>query len=107
MPLLDSVVDSVANTNFKTVGESVAFYSSMAMGDAVAHQRRINAISEAALAKAVQNLTEVDVSEAIATKQMTTGHAAAESVGQLGAIVAALQQLVKTAQTTPPVTAGI
>lgn len=106
MPLLDSVVDSVANTNFKTVGESVAFYSSMAMGDSVAHQRRVNAISEAALAKAVQNLTEVDLSESIATKQMTTGNAAAENATALGAAVAALQQLIKTAQTTPPVTAG-
>ena len=104
MPLLDSVVDSVANTNFKTVGESVSFYSSMAMGDSVAHQRRVNAISEAALAKAVQNLTEVDLTEAMATKQMTTGNATAENTAALGAVVAALQQIVKTAQTTPPVT---
>ena len=56
------------------------------MSNAVAHQHRVNAITEAATGKIVESIIAVSPSEG-------------------GADVAALQMLLKGAMTTPPVTA--
>lgn len=99
------IIDSVSNANTKTFGDGPAFYTQLAMGDAVAHQRRINAISETLLGAMGKRLVEVDVQEATAESKLNSSDLAS-IVSQLGAAIASIQQLTKSAQTTPPVTGG-
>lgn len=98
------LIDSVANANNKTFGDGPSFYAQLAMGDAVAHQRRVNAISETLLGAMGKRLVEVDVQEASAESKLNSSDLGAV-LGQLGAAIASIQQLTKSAQTTPPVTA--
>lgn len=96
------ILDSVANSNAKTFGDGPAFFLQLAMGDAVAHQRSMNAIREAATAAAIKQLVEVDPSEAVAALKVTSGNEVASQLTALLAALASGQQQVKTAQTTPP-----
>ena len=77
--------EAVAFTNIKAVGEGAAFYSNLAMSNATAHQQGLNQIQTAIVGKVAEAIIGVSPSEG-------------------GADVAALQQLMKGAQTTPPVT---
>jgi hypothetical protein len=79
--------ESVAFVNSKSLGDGPAFFHNLAMSNAVAQQQSMFAISNAITAKVAELL-------------VTT------SPGEGGADVAALQQLLKGAQTTPPVTGG-
>ena len=79
--------ESVAATNLKSLGDGPAFYHNLAMSNAVAHQQGLQQIQAAIIGK---------VAEAIISTSPSEG----------GADVAALQQLMKGAQTTPPVTGG-
>ena len=99
------MIDSVSNANTKTFGDGPAFYAQLAMGDAVAHQRRVNAISETLLGAMGKRLVEVDVQEASAESTIKADNLSS-LLGQLGAAIASIQQLTKGAQTTPPVTGG-
>ena len=104
MPVNESVVDSVSSTNFKVVAEGPAFYSNLAMGDSLAHQRGMNAIREAAIGSIIDKLIHADPAEAMSSLKLLTGDAQG---AQMNALLAALnsgQQGVKSAQTTPPVT---
>ena len=100
------IIDSVSNANTKTFGDGPAFYAQLAMGDAVAHQRRVNAISETLLGAMGKRLVEVDVQEATAESKLNASDLSTV-VSQLGAAIASIQQLTKSAQTTPPVTGGV
>lgn len=100
------IIDSVSNANTKTFGDGPAFFAQMMMGDAVAHQRRVNALSETLLGAMGKRLVEVDVQEASAESKLVTSDLSA-ILGQLGAAIASIQQLTKSAQTTPPVTGGV
>jgi hypothetical protein len=84
--LPDDIREAVAVGNVKTIGESAAFYNSLSMANAVAMQQAMNQISQAATGKVVESIIETRPSEG-------------------GIDVAALQQLLKGAQTTPPPTA--
>ena len=84
--LPDDIREAVAVNNVKTIGEAAAFHTAMSMGNAVAHQQAMNQISQAAVGKIVEAIIETRPSEG-------------------GVDVATLQQLMKGAQTTPPVTA--
>lgn len=97
------IIDSVSNANTKTFGDGPAFFAQMMMGDAVAHQRRVNALSETLLGAMGKRLVEVDVQEASAEGKLMSSDLAT-IVSQLGAAIASIQQLTKSAQTTPPVT---
>lgn len=77
--------ESVAGTNLKSLGDAPAFYQNLAYSNAVQHQQAMNQISLAAVGKIVESIIETRPSEG-------------------GVDVAALQQLIKGAQTTPPVT---
>lgn len=77
--------ESVAATNLKVLGDGPAFYSNLAMANAVSNQQNLQPIYAAIVGK---------VAEAIIGTSPSEG----------GADVAALQQLIKGAQTTPPVT---
>jgi hypothetical protein len=101
----EGLIDSVANANIKTIAEAPAFYMAQSMGDSVAHQRRVNALTETALGAMIKRLVEVDSQEAVSESKLLSSDLG-NIVAQLGAAVAAIQQLTKSAQTTPPVTAG-
>jgi hypothetical protein len=84
--LPDDIREAVAVNNVKTIGEAAAFHTSMSMANAVAHQQAMNQISQASVGKIVEAIIET-------------------RPGEGGVDVATLQQLMKGAQTTPPVTA--
>ena len=75
--------ESVAAANLKTLGDGPAFYTNIAMGNAVAHQQAMQQIQAAVVGK---------VTEAIIST----------SPGEGGADVAALGQLMKGLYGTPP-----
>ena len=100
MPIFEETKDAVANTNFKVIGEGPTAGASIAQHlaaiDAVDRQRTLGVISNAALMEAVGQRAGIDPTEA-------SGNTAT-IMAQLGGLVASLQQIVKTAQSTPPVT---
>ena len=104
MALAPEFVEATANANLKNVGEAPAFYLGLAMGDAVAHQRAVSTIREAALGSIVKKLTELDASEAVSVLKATSGNDLAAQITALAAALSSSQQGVKAAQTTPPPT---
>ncbi len=78
--------ESVAATNLKTLGDGPAFYTNLAYGNAVSNQQAMNQINLAIVSKAAESILSTDPREG-------------------GADIAALMQIVKAAQTTPPITA--
>ncbi|TVR59433.1 MAG: hypothetical protein EA420_15990 [Candidatus Competibacteraceae bacterium] len=104
MPIPDSIVESVAIDNVKTVAGGPAFYSNLAMGNAVSHQQGMNAILTAAVGSVVKGLTEMDPSEAISISRALTGHDSAQGITALLAALQSGHVGTKVAQTTPPVT---
>ncbi len=99
-----AILGTVANTNLKSVGEGPAFYSNIAMGNAVSHQQAMNTILTAAAGSTVKKLTEIDVAEASAIVKASTGQDLAGSIASLMAALASGQIGAKEAQTTPPAT---
>ena len=109
--LESNIVDAVANSNFKNIAEAGAFYASLSMRDATESQRRMSAIADQATGQLLKSYNEMDSSEALALVKANTGfdrasqvHDLASTLGQLGAALGSIQQMIKTAQTTPPVT---
>lgn len=85
--LPDDVRESVAAANFKVLADGPAFYQNMGYADAVAHQRRMNVLSEAVVAQAINAINRPGTENAALTAAMA-------------------QILTKNAQTTPPDTAA-
>ena len=77
--------ESVAATNLKVLGDGPAFHTNMLYGNAVGAQQGMSQIHAAVIGKVAEMIIET-------------------SPGHAGGDVAALQQLMKGAQTTPPVT---
>lgn len=107
MPLDPTIVDDVANSNFKVVANSVASgiaqAGSLAALNAASHQHALNLISQAFLAEAIMPRAGVDIAESVGVKKVAEADLS-RSIDELGSAIAALQQIVKGAQTTPPVT---
>lgn len=104
MALSPEIVESVANTNLKNLGEAPAFHAAISMGNAVAHQQAMQQIQLAAVGSIVKSLTEVDPTEAVAVLKATSGNEVASQLSALLAALASGQQSSKTAGNTPPVT---
>lgn len=96
MAIDQGVLDAVATANFKTLAEAPAI-------NYTAHQQRLQLISEASLGNILNNLNNLDPAEATAVGAVNSSQLG-EKISQLGASVAGLQQIMKGAQTTPPVT---
>lgn len=96
-----AVIDSVASANFKTLGDGAAFYSGLAMSNAISHQQRMQTISEASVGRLVKAIVEPDVGEALASNQIATSDLPSHVSSLLSALSSA-QQAAKVAQTTPP-----
>jgi len=112
---LESIIlDSVANTNFKNIAEGGAFYSGLAMADAISGQRRFHEIGNVATGNLLKNFTKIEISEANALVKANTGfdrgsqsHDVASVLAQFGAVLGAIQMNTKIAQTTPPQTGSV
>lgn len=103
---VDTIVEALAVTNLKTVGEMAAWSVAQAMKDHVAHSKRLDILAETYLSRALKSADEVDPEQAAATLKLLTGNDLAQTMSSLGAMVGSLQQMIKGAQTTPPNTAG-
>jgi hypothetical protein len=98
----DQVVDSVASTNFKTMGDGPAFYTGLAYGNAVSHQARMNTISEASVGRLVKAIVEPDPMEALSGSKMASSDLPVQ-MSQLLSALSSGQIGGKVAQTMPPV----
>lgn len=103
MPLDESVVAAVVNENFKNVAGMSALTAGIASQNLVSHQRAMDAIREAFQAESMLQRAGIDPTEAISSRNVITADLG-KLLGELGSTVAALQQIVKTSQTTPPQT---
>jgi hypothetical protein len=104
MPLDESVVAAVVNENFKNVAGMSALTAGIASQNLVSHQRAMDAIREAFQAESMLQRAGVDPTEAIASRNIITSDIGKLLV-ELSSAVAAIQQMMKGAQTTPPPTA--
>jgi hypothetical protein len=96
MALNADIIEAVANANFKTMAE-------MQMTNALGHQKRLDMIAEASIGTILERMNTLDVSEAAGVAGVVNADLA-EVIAQLSGVVANAQQLMKGAQTTPPVT---
>ena len=92
----EGVMQSVINSNFKTLAEQVATNTAN-------HQHRLQLIAESSVGQIVNRMNSLDPTEAAAISSVTSVDLA-KILADLGSVVASLQQIVKTAQTTPPPT---
>jgi hypothetical protein len=80
MPLPEDVVQSVASTNFKSLGDGPSFYHNLAMSNsvnqqnlaaqnAIAQQQALGTVLTTAVGKIVKSLTEADAEEAVSLEQ--------------------------------------
>ena|SRR5215831_5169448 len=110
------IVDSVTMDNAKMVAgagadaqASLARVVTSALGilvqDSVASAARRNNMADAAMATVLKSMSEIDPTEAVSTAKTLTS-TLPDVLAQLGAAIAAIQQITKEAQTTPPVTSG-
>ena len=117
MPLPEDVVSSVASTNFKSLGDGPSFYHNLAMSNAVnqqnltaqnaiAQQQALGTVLTTAVGKIVKSLTEADAEEAISLNKVLSGDDVAAKISSLIGALGFSQVKTKTAQTTPPATAG-
>lgn len=104
MPIDQGVLDSVVNSNMKTVGEAAAFYQAQAFSNHVQSGNRLAMIAEAATGKTIEMIQNIDMSEAASVNKVATGNDVAAQMAALLAAIASGQQQVKTAQSTPPTT---
>ena len=96
MPLDQGVIESVINSNFKTLAEQVA-------SNTAAHQQRLQLIAESSVGQIVNRMNAVDPTEAMAIGGIGNAGLAGQ-VAAMGASIAAIQQLLKGANLTPPTT---
>ena len=77
--------ESVAATNLKTLGDGPAWYQNQGYAESLANTQAMNQLRMTLLGKVAESIIATSPSEG-------------------GADIASLQQLMKGAQTTPPVT---
>jgi hypothetical protein len=108
MPLDESVIQAVSNTNFKVKGEIGTDQIIQLREESMAHWAAGNKIREGYLLRGLRDFAEENISEAMAQQQVRTGNSVAETnsaVGLSAALVASLAQIVaKLGQSTPPET---
>jgi hypothetical protein len=120
--LESAVVDAVSNSNFKNLGEFPTLHFQAMMEDnriiskqmnenLVRGSARLNGALDSLIIRGAKDLAEPDMGEASSVVKMGTGvdpqsqgHLLGQSIAQLAAAVSSIQQLIKTAQSTPPTT---
>ena len=90
------VIESVINSNFKTLAEQVA-------SNVATHQARLQILAEKALAKSLESMDETSVPEGLGLSAAQRGDLA-KQIADLAAAVGSIQASIKGAQSIPPVT---
>ena len=107
MALDAGVIDAVVNSNFKTIAEMAAVGLAQAGAlqaqNLAAHQQRLQLLAESSLAQQLNRMNALDPEEAASISKVEKSDIA-KQITELGSQVAALQQLMKGAQTTLPET---
>lgn len=116
------VVDAVANSNFKNLGDfpSLHFAANMQDNRIISKQMnenlvrgssRMNGAFDNLMVRALKDIAEEDMMEAVSQVKIGTGvdpqsqhHLLAQSIAQLAASLGSVQQYGKIANTTIPVT---
>lgn len=97
MALDESVIASVANTNFKTIAEGPARLVEMQMQNLTAHQQQLQTLQVSNVGKIAETMNTLDPLEAAGVRPISgTTEAAATALAQI---------ITKLAQSTPPETA--
>ena len=96
MALNEDIVASVANANFKSMAE-------IGMQNSLAHQNRLQILAEKSLAKSLEAMETIDVTEGLGIAAAQRGDLS-KVIMDLSAAVAGIQQMMKGAQTTIPQT---
>jgi hypothetical protein len=96
MALDTTVVDSVANANFKMLAEQVG-------SNIASSQQRLQILAEKSLARSLDALDNTSVPEGLGLSAAQRGDLA-KQISDLSAAVAGIQQMIKGAGNTPPVT---
>jgi len=120
--LESAVVDSVSNSNFKNLGEfpTLHFQAMLEDNRIIAKQMnenlvrgsaRLNGALDSLIVRGAKDIAEPDMEEASSIVKLGTGvdpqsqgHLLSQTIAQLAAAVSQIQQVIKTAQTTPPTT---
>jgi hypothetical protein len=116
------VVDAVANSNFKNLGEFPTLHMQGSLEDSriigkqqnenlIRGSARLNGALDSLLLRAAKDIVEPDMDEAQSLVKIGTGvdvqsqgHLLGQSIAQLSASLAGIQQFIKAAITTPPTT---
>ena len=102
MPVPEMIVEAVALENTKVGGGGPAFYGNIQLGNATSHQQRLQILAETALARSIEVLQTMDLTQSIAAVKATTGNDPASQAMALLAGISAGNQLAKGAVNTPP-----
>lgn len=104
----EKIIESVSVANLKAVAEQPAVLSNLALGNAVSFQQMANnnllALMQAVTGRVVDHVLDTSITDAAAVNKIASGNDLGQQLGQLGAVIAQIQQQMKGAQTTPPVT---
>lgn len=107
MALDPGIIDAVANSNFKNIAEAASVGLAQAMAiqaqNLASHQQRIQVIAEASLSQQLNRMNALDPEEAASISKVEKSDTA-KQISELGSQIAALQQMLKGAQTTLPET---
>jgi hypothetical protein len=116
------LVDTVANSNFKNLSEfpTLHFQSMMEDGRIIGKQMnenlvrgsaRLNGALDSLILRGLKDVAELDMSAATAMVKAGTGvdpqsqgYLLSQTIAQLGAALSSIQEVIKAALTTPPVT---
>jgi hypothetical protein len=115
MPVNETVVDSVTIDDAKCVAGQHNSLANIALADTVNLARGMNQLMLKHLAVSLQQadiysalsadyLLNKSPTDAASIQEILSGNALAEKLSALGAAIAGLQEMVKGAGTTPPVT---
>lgn len=73
MALNETIVDDVANTNFKVIAGMPALVGNMLSGNIVSHNRAMDHLREDRMSLANKRGTELDSVEAVANRKVASG----------------------------------
>lgn len=93
-----SWADGIVMSNMKALADAPLL-------NAQAHQNRLNILAETALSRAIEAQHGTSVLEGLGVAAAAAANPA-QRTSDLGGAIAAIQQLMKGAQTTPPPTSG-
>ena len=107
MALDTGIVDSVANSNFKTLAEAatvgLAQAQAVSAQNLASHQQRLQLLAESSMGQILNRMNALDPEEAASISKVEKSDLS-KIISALGSQIAGLQQMLKGAQTTLPET---